>query len=181
MGERRAFDFEPEIVFPENPFDAARVYLGVLAYPERDAGQPGGAGVGFSIAMWNYVVWNGRQAKGLRYIREKFDDPQFQPPLKRAFEGALNRGWRRLRRRSAAYDLIGTQMLNGFFNASREARKLTEQGRHEEVYQLPIGAKINPFRPELWMRGTPSTRAVVSSDVHRWGREVRPQSHGQIG
>lgn len=175
----RRIDFEPEIVFPDNPFDAARVYLGATAYPERGAGQPGGLGVGFSEAMWNYVVWNGRQAKGLRYVREKFGDPAFQPPAKRDFEGALNRGWRRLRRRSAAYSLVGTQMLNGFFGAGREAQKLAAEGREAEVYQLPIGAKVNPFRPELWMRATPSARAIVSRDIDRWAAEFGLNTTGK--
>ena len=164
----RGIDFEPEIPFPENPFNAARVFIGALAYPERGAGQPGGLGIIFGEALWNYVVWNGRQAKGLRYVREKFGDPEFQPPAKRDFEGALNRGWKRLRRRSAAYSLIGTQMVNGFFAVGRDAADLTREGRHDEAYAFPAGAKFNPVRPELWARNTPSAHKVVGSDVDRW-------------
>ena len=167
----RRIDFEPEIVFPDNPFDAARVYLGAMAYPERGAGQPGGLGIAFTEAIWNYVVWNARQAKGLRYVRDRFGDPAFAPPAKRDFEGALNRGWRRLRRRSAAYGMIGTQMINGFFAATAEASRLEVAGRHDEAYQLPKGAKVNPVRPELWIRTMRSARHYVSGDVDRWAKK----------
>ena len=124
----------------------------------------------FTEALWSYVVWNGRQAKGLRYVREKFGDPAFLPPAKRDFEGCLHRGWRRLRRRSAAYSLVGTQMLNGFFAVQREATRLTQQGRKDEAFDYRAGAKFNPVRPELWARNTPSARQVVGSNVGRWAK-----------
>ena len=94
---RQGFDFEPELPFPDNPFNAARLFMAVMAYPERGAGQPpDGLGVRFTEALWNYHVWSGRRAKGLRYIREKFSDPNFQPPVHRDFVGTLERGTRRM-------------------------------------------------------------------------------------
>lgn len=170
MTSARGIDFEPEIRFPQNPFDAARVFLGALAYPERGAGQPGGLGIAFGEALWRYVVWNGRQAKGLRFVREKFGDPDFRPPSKRDFEGALDRGWRRLRRRSAAYSLVGTQMVNGFLAVRRVAAKLMAEDREDEAFDMRPGAKFNPVRPELWERNTRSARQVVGSDVDRWAK-----------
>jgi|SRR5690242_8878408 len=170
MPASHGIDFEPAIPFPDNPFNAARVFLGALAYPERGAGQPGGLGAVFGEALWNYLVWNGRKAKGLRYVREKFGDPGFRPPAKRDFEGALDRGWRRLRRRSAAYSLVGTQMVNGLFAVRREAAELAAQGRQDEAFEARPGAKFSPVRPELWERNTPSARRIVGSDVSRWAK-----------
>ena len=163
-------DFEPEIELPENPFNAARVFLGALAYPERGAGQPGGLGAPFTAALWNYVVWNGRQAKGLRYVREKFGDPAFKPPGKRDFEGTLERGLRRLRRRSTAYSLIGTQMINGFFAVAAEQARLVREGRRDEAFVTLPGANFEPCRPELWTRSTRSPRQTIGRDVDRWAK-----------
>jgi hypothetical protein len=163
-----AFEFEPFVELPENAFNAARIFLAVMAYPERGAGAPGGLGVSFAAALWQYLVWNGRQARGLHYIRERFGDPTFRPPEKREFEGALNRGLRRLRRRSAAYSLVGTQMINGFFAASRDAQRLLDEGRRDEVTAAAPGAKVAPFRPELWRRVTRSPKGTIKVNVERW-------------
>lgn len=105
--EPRGIDFEPQVLFPANAFDAARVFLAVLAYPERGAGQIGGLGILFTEAMWKYYVWTGRKAKGLRHVRERFCDTGFRPPVRREFEGTLERGIRRIGRRTAAYGLVG--------------------------------------------------------------------------
>ncbi len=161
-------DFEPVVDIPTNPFDAARVYLAVLAYPERGAGQLGGLGISFGAALWQYVVWNARKAKGLRWVREKFRDPQLQPPRKRDFEGALNRGLRRIERRVAAFDIVGNQMLNGFLNAGLKASRLTAAGKRDEAYVIQPGAKFAPIRLELWEEATPSARQIVRRNLDRW-------------
>jgi hypothetical protein len=161
-------DFDPVIEIPDHPFDAARVYLGVLAYPERGAGQLDGLGVPFGEALWQYVVWNGRQAKGLRWIRDKFGDPNLKPPRKRDFEGALNRGMRRIERRIAAFDVIGNQMVNGFLNAGVRAHRLAAEGRRDEAFLIRPGAKFAPIRPELWEEATPSARRIVRRNLGRW-------------
>lgn len=172
-------DFEPEIQFPENAFDAARVFLGAMAYPERGAGQPGGLGAPFTAALWNYVIWNGRQARGLRYVREKFADPSFKPPAKRDFEGTLHRGLRRLRRRSTAYSLVGTQMINGFFAVMADSARLTRAGRRAEAFVTSASAKFEPCRPELWMRNTRSPRQTITNDVDRWAKRFGLNSTGK--
>lgn len=180
-----SFDFEPVIEIPENPFDAARVYLSVMAYPERGAGQPDGLGVPFGEALWEYVVWDGRRAKGLRWIRDKFDDPQLQPPRKRDFEGALNRGLLRLERRVAAFDIVANQMVNGLINAGVKAHRLAAAGRQEEAYLIQPGAKFAPIRPELWEAATPSARRIVLRNFDRWSdrfalnKTGRPADPGQ--
>lgn len=167
MAESGAIDFEPEIVFPANPFDAARTYLGVMAYPERGAGQPGGLGVAFGEALWSYAVWYDRKARGLRHVREKIGDPGFTTPKKREFEGALNRGMRRVDRRIAALELVGTQFLNGFFAARGDAARLVAEGRPEAAF-VATGKGFGPIRPEIWSRATPSPRKVVRSQLGLW-------------
>ena len=140
----------------------------MLAYPEHGAGQPGGLGVPFGAALWQYVVWNGRKAKGLRWVRERFGNPALQPPRKRDFEGALNRGLRRVERRLAAFDVVGNQMVNGLINAGLHASRLARAGRADEAYLLQPGAKFAPIRPELLSAATPSPRGIVRRDLPRW-------------
>lgn len=179
MGLATGGDFEPQILFPDNPFDAARVFLGAMAYPERGSGQPGGLGAPFTAALWNYVVWNGRQARGLRFVREKFGDPQFKPPAKRDFEGTLGRGARRLRRRSTAYSLVGTQLINGFFSVLADQARLTRDGRRDEAFVTSPDAKFEPCRPELWVRNTRSPRQTIAQDVERWAKRFGLNATGQ--
>lgn len=164
-------DFEPLVSFPDHPFDAARVFLAVLAYPEGGAGQPGGLGIHFTEAMWKYFVWNGRRAKGLRYVREKFEDASFQPPVLRDFQGTLERGTRRIKRRTAAYGLVGNQMLNGFMRVLRETARLTHERRRDEAVVTIPGAAAAPARPELWEQSTRSPLQIISRDVDRWARK----------
>ncbi len=113
-------------------------------------------------------MWNGRKAKGLGYVRDRFGDAAFKPPAKRDFEGAYMRGWRRLRRRAAAYSLIGTQLVNGFFAAGSDAARLAAAGGAGDAYHFEAGATIALLRPELWVRNTPSPRRIVSRDLKRW-------------
>lgn len=171
-------DFEPEIHFPEHPFNAARVFLGVLAYPELGAGQPGGLGASFTSALWSYVVWSGRKAKDLRYVREKFGDPTFKPPTKRDFEGTLKRGLRRLRRRSTSYSLIGTQMINGFFAVAAEQARLVDEGPRSEAFVTSLQRKYEGSRPELWTRNTRSPRQTIRRDVERWAKRFSLNTTG---
>src|SRR3546814_10226311 len=44
MAERGAIAFEPKVEFPDNAFEAARMYLALMAYPELGEGQPGERG-----------------------------------------------------------------------------------------------------------------------------------------
>lgn len=171
--------FEPEVSFPDNPFNAARLFLAVMAYPELGAGQPDQRGCEFTGALWSYVVWDARKARGLRYVREKFRDPQLRPPAKRDFDGALERGRRRLHRRGVAYDLMGTQLINGLFAVRREAAALLAAGRREEAFVTHPGAKYEPIRPSLWERHTPSARAVVNSNLDRWAQGFQLNETGR--
>lgn len=160
--------FEPIVEFPDNALNAARVYLAVMAYPEMGAGQPDGLGVPFGSALWQYVVWDGRRAKGLRWLRERFGDPELRPPRKRDFEGTLHRGLRRIERRVAAFDIVGNQMITGLLNVHRKAAQFAAAGREQEVYVIQPGAKFAPIRPEFWEKATPSPRAVVRRNLPRW-------------
>ena len=168
MTERLAIDFERTVEIPANPFDAARVYLAVLAYPERGAGLSGGLGVPFAEALWQYVVWDRRRAKGLRDVRCLLADPTFMPPRRRDFEGALNRGRNRLQRRIAAFDIVGNRMINGFLNAGLEARRLAAADRADEAFERAPGSTYAPIKQEVWDRNTPTARRIVHRDLDRW-------------
>ena len=177
---RQGFDFEPELPFPDNPFNAARLFMAVMAYPERGAGQPpDGLGVRFTEALWNYHVWSGRRAKGLRYIREKFSDPNFQPPVHRDFVGTLERGTRRMRRRTVAYSLFGTQLMRNFLDVLEESARLTREGLQEEAHIIIPGALAQPARPELWGRTRRSPLQIVEADVERWAKRFGLNATGR--
>jgi len=92
MTGQAGLDFELELEFPDNPFNAARVFLGAMAYPERGVGQPGWLRVPFTATLWNYLIWNGRPTQGLRYLSDELGDPKLKPPVRRGFEGTLERG-----------------------------------------------------------------------------------------
>lgn len=175
----RSVEFEPLIRFPANPFDAARIYFAVMAYPERGAGQSGGLGLPFAEALWQYVIWDARKARGLASVRAKFHDRPFESPRKRDFEGALNRGLARLERRSAAYSVVGNQLVNGLLNGVLRAQKMVRDGRGDEAFVRPLGDdKPNPIRNEIIAAETPSPRKIVGRDLARWsnsfGLKLRP-------
>lgn len=187
MAERPGIDFEQKVEMPANPFEAARLYLAVLAYPERGAGQPGGLGVPFAQALWQYVVWNRRRAKGLRDVRRLFGDPTFMPPRRRDFEGALNRGRNRVQRRAAAFDIVGNRMINGFLNAGLEAGRLAAAGRAGEAFERASGSTYAPIKQDVWDRNTPTARRIVHRDLDRWSERFglndtgRPADAAQKG
>jgi hypothetical protein len=166
-----AVDFEPVVEFPDNSFDAARVYLALMAYPERGAGQPGGPGVRFTEALWEYVVWDARRHKGLKATRERLGLSADLIPRKRDFEGALNRGLRRLERRVAAFDIVGNQLINGLLNGILRANAMVRAGRAGEAFVRPPGSDgVNPIRREIIARATPSPRQIVRRNADRWSQ-----------
>lgn len=171
--------FEPEVEFPSNPFDAARVFLGILAYPERGAGKPDRPGAVFAEAMWSRVIWSFRKARGLRAIRNELSDLSFKPPELREFEAIYFRGRRRLRRRSAAYSLYGTQLLNGFFAVREAASNLSAEGRMSEAFAGESDAAFRPIRPELWGRCMPSPSRVISSNLDGWAKRLSLNKTGR--
>lgn len=168
MQERSSLDFEPEIIFPESPIDAARIFLGAMAYPERGAGQPGGAGVVFTEAMSARMTWSRRKAKGLRQIRRERGNPEFSPPQLREFEGTYFRGVRRLRRRQVAYGLVGTQMFHNFFAAQSEAARLVKMGKRDEALIINPMSRFEAIRPEIWVKAVTSPKALISRNIDRW-------------
>lgn len=163
-----SIDFEPEILFPENAFNAARIFLAVMAYPERGAGQPGGQGVSFVEALWSYPIWSATKVYGRKKIYQKLADKAAGVPRKRDFEGALNRGMRRIERRIGAYDIVGNQIINGFINGWLEANRLVRDGRREEALVMSPNGERGFMRPELCVKHTPSPRKVVRNNLPRW-------------
>lgn len=168
MGERGEIDFEPLVEFPSNPFDAARIYLGLMAYPESGAGQPGGQGHGFAEALWKYNVWSWRRAKGLRAVRQGLRSPDFQAPRLREFRGLIERGRRRLRRRFAAFDIVGNQMINAIVNSGIEAHRIAAAGKPSDAFVNPEGGGYAPIRQEIWDRVMMTPREVIRRNLPRW-------------
>lgn len=160
--------FEPEIIFPEHPYEAAIMYIAVMAYPEQGAGQIGQPGYEFANALVEYGVWSVSKSRGKRSIRERKNDPNFRVPRKRDFEGTLEHGLRRVRRRFAAYSLVGNQLLQGFFNVRALGAKAINEGKISKAFHLNPEGGYQPVKAELWERGIPEIGAILSSAEPRW-------------
>lgn len=172
MTERGAIDFEPVVEFPNNGFDAARLYLGLMAYPERGAGQPGNAGSGFAEALWKYYIWQRRRARGLNDVRRAFNDPSFAPPTLRESRGKIERGRKRIERRCAAYDIVGNQMVNGILNTGLRATDAKASGRIADPYLGKEGDKFRPFKPEIIKLATPSKHEIIRRNLERYSQRL---------
>lgn len=162
------FDFEPVVEIPDHPFEAAIVFLAVMAYPERGAGQIGAPGSEFAGSLVSYMHWQARRHKGLAQFRREMNDPKYAPPQWAGFKGKMNRGLRRLRRRSACYSLHGTRMVNGFFAVRAVCSEAVAEGKGAEVYDMAPNGKFGVAKQEVWKRAIRSARATVSRDVDRW-------------
>jgi len=160
--------FEPEIIFPEQAYDAARVYLGVMAYPEQGAGEIGASGQTFATALGQYQLWAAQKVKGLPFVRAARNDPNYVGPRRREFEGILDRGLRRIDRRVAAYDLYGSQLLSGFFGVHRLGAQAIRDGLPEEAFHVTSEGAPAPARTELWEQGTPSAHKMINSFGDHW-------------
>lgn len=167
-----SLSFESEIVFPDHPYEAAFVYFAAMAYPDRGAGMEGQAGSEFATALAKFSIWSCSKARGLRYLREQYGDPSAVAPKKREFRGVFERGMRRIERRIAAYDLIGTQMLQGFFEVMRLGAEAVRAGKPEDAYHIHPGGGPSPARAELWQKGTPSIRRIIARAPTHWARKL---------
>jgi hypothetical protein len=164
------FDFEPEVELPDQPYEAAIVFLAVMAYPERGAGQLGAPGSDFAGALVSYMRWQARHHKGLAQFRREMNDPDYAPPQWAEFRGKMNRGLKRLRRRAACYSLHGTRVINGFFALSAICSEALAEGRRDEVYDMAPNGKFGIAKPEIWARAIRSARGTVARDVDRWAK-----------
>lgn len=160
--------FEPEIEFPTDPYEAAFIYLALIAYPEKGAGEIGQAGSHFATALAQFSLWACSKARGLRYIREEKNDPGYVAPKKREFQGVFDRGMRRINRRIAAYELLGTQFLQGLFAVGALGSKAIAEGRAGEAYHMHPEGGPSPARKELWEQAMPSVRKVIGSAPLHW-------------
>lgn len=115
-----SLQFEPEIVFPEDRYEAAVLFLAVMAYPEYGAGRLGQPGSEFAGALASLCLWSYSKSHGLKRLYEKRGDPLFKAPRKHEFQGSFERGVRRLHRRVAAYDLFGNHLMETFLRGERK-------------------------------------------------------------
>jgi len=160
--------FEREISLPADPFEAGVVFMAAMAYPEKDAGTLGRPGAEFADALVKFALWACSKARGLRYIREERRDPAYLAPKKREFRGTFDRGQRRIYRRIAAYDVYGTQLLNGFFAIRALGAKAIQEGRMEQTFHMNPTGGPSPAREELWLQAMPSARKIIAGSERRW-------------
>jgi hypothetical protein len=160
--------FEPEIVSPDDPYEAAIIFFAVIAYPEEGAGAAGQPGSVFANALVSYCLWACSKARGLAFLREQRNDPAYRAPRKRDFQGSFDRGMRRIRRRIAAYDLFGTQLFHGFFAVRALGAKAIREGRAAEAFHLDSTGSFGPAMGELWAQGTPSARRLIGRAERHW-------------
>jgi len=171
--------FEPEIAIPENDFEAAVIYFAVMAYPELGAGQIGQPGSKFANALVDYCLWSAKQSRGLGWLREKRNDESFTAPHKRDFEGLLQRGLRRLRRRSVAYSIFGSQLLTGFFEVRRIGAEAIKIGQPEDAFVSIEQGRFGPAKPDLWQSAMPSIRKVIRADEEKWADRLALNKTGR--
>jgi hypothetical protein len=170
--------FESEVVFPDEPYAAAWMYFGVMAYPELGAGQPNGRGSEFADSLRKFAIWGTKKSRGISHLRNILCDPTYKAPQKREFDGIIERGVRRVFRRLAAYDLVGTQLLNGFFAVRALGSRALREGRGQEAFHLMENGELGPARQELWQEATPSTHQVLRRSLEHWSTKFALNTTG---
>jgi hypothetical protein len=155
------------------------MFFGVMGYPELDAGLPGGRGSEFAHALQKYQLWATKRAKGQSFLRETLQDPHFKAPRRREFEGALERGRRRIFRRMAAFDVVGTQLINGFFRVRALASEALREGQPEKAFQMVPDANFGPVRSELWQKAMPSPQQLLRGSPDRWAKKFALNATGE--
>lgn len=159
---------EPNIKFPDDPFEAGIVYYAVMAYPQKGAGQLGGSGSEFADAMIKFTLWSCKQARGLNYLRDQTQNTKFLAPQKRQFVGRFERGMRRVERRFSAYDIVGTQALQMFFGASEIVDKAKRAGEYDQLfYDGPPGSP-RPMKFEYLEKAVPSAFGIIRQSPDHW-------------
>ena len=175
---KAARQFEPEVMFPVDPYAAACMYFGVMAYPEWGEGLPGARGEKFANSLRSFSFWATKQTKGVAFLREAFGDRTYQAPQRRQFDGAIQRGIPRVFRRLAAYDVVGTQFINGFFAARRLGARALSEGRGEEVFHTMHDGQLGPARLELWKEAMPTPQQLFSRSLSHWSDKLALNTTG---
>jgi hypothetical protein len=168
MGERGAIKFEPYVDFPEDSYAAARLYLALLAYPEKGQGLPGNVGSEFATALGSYAIWHRRKTFGLKQVRLDFNDENFEVPKKRDFAKAIERGRRRMHRRVMAHSIIGNQMINGLLNSIILASEIAKNEGVSAAYKQIPGSKLALIRDEIVDATTPTVRQIIRRNFAKY-------------
>ena len=90
--------FEPFADFAGAPHDMSRLYLSIMAFPERGAGIPSGEGAQFFESFHDFYLWS---------VSKNYGKPSLKGqivPTKRQVELKLGRGIARIKRRISIYD-----------------------------------------------------------------------------
>lgn len=179
MASSRTSLFESEVIFPDDPYAAACMYFGVMAYPEVGAGLEGGAGSEFANALCKYQLWATKRAKGQSFLRHTLRNSQYKAPKRREFEGLLEKGRRRIFRRMAAFDIVGTQLVSGFFALGTMASQAIRDGRGEEVFHVVSDGTFGPARLDAWAKATPSPQQLIRRNPDRWATKFALNTTGK--
>lgn len=170
-------DFELEVTFPENPLDIARMYFAVMAYPERGAGRAGGAGSEFASALVEFAAWAYRKEYGLRATAR---DISFlngdNPPQWRDFEGALERGLRRIERRWVVLMMYNRRMLSGVGRSGDQRYTISSVAAATPKWGEILNRDVHGWAKRASLNqtgiGTPDDTAFKAKDFKR--RTIRP-------
>src|SRR3546814_3403326 len=118
------------------------------------------------LAFWEYYMWNWRRVRGLREVRAALAAPRFNTPRQRRFEGAVERGRRRIMRRFAAFDIVGSQMVSAMFNANDIAYRMKSAG--EDPFERSHTGGHATLRTDIWQRAMPSARRIIRNNLPGW-------------
>ncbi|WP_312689800.1 hypothetical protein [Brevundimonas nasdae] len=148
----RRSHYEPFVDFADNrPFDKARLFFAVLAYPELNAGtDPEGAGQRFTAALLDYYTWALRQQYGLAALRLRGLSTRPQEDWART----LRRGGLRIRRRLQAQR----------FWAKRGV-------------WISDHSTISPYLLETFNKQRLSIRSAMLRDIEHWHQALRLDRH----
>lgn len=153
-------DFEPVVEFPDDPFDAARMYLAVLAFPERGAGMEGGNGAKFSEALFELAARRFKEQRGAKALQaalgEQHPALRDMRPLRRKFDQGCRRIWQRL----------WTLQLY---------RQRTTTGLME------VAPNTSPFTLHDLQSATPPAGAILRRDLPAWSARLALNMTGLRG
>ena len=166
------FKHEPEICFPARPYEAAIVFVAAIAYPELGAGLPDQRGSEFAHSILKFGEWARTKSQTLKEMRKQLGDPSYVAPREREFIRKFESGRRRISRRIAAYEIVGTQLLGGFLSVVQIGRKAIADGRADKVFDMASNEGFSPIKPEIWRKSVLSPRQIIAGSERRWSEKL---------
>lgn len=154
--------FESNVTFDENPLNAARLYLALMAYPELGAGEEDQPGSEFTASLYHYGIWRHRRTFGLTKTREAMEDASFRPAEWHRFRRGLQRGLARVRRRIAVFYLLQRRMRIARGPNMGSGKTLADLRAHTPPWGKAMGDDV-----DLWRRRMSLNRTGLGGDDRR--------------